>query len=169
MKTSSGSTALHSTRAQVKMFETIGVLVVFIVLLAGGGAFYFKMQESALQQELAKARQLRLLQSSLKATFLPELDCSFVGVQRENCIDFLKAEAFAGLSEEHAQYYFGLFGTSTVKLTSIYPDPSINVLLYNNPLEEYHSKIPARTPVLVYDPAQKTYAFGVLEVTSYAK
>lgn len=159
----------HSTKAQIKMFETIGVLAIFFALLVGGGAFYFKMQESALQKELAKARQLRLLQSSLKATFLPELDCTFVTVQRENCFDKLKLEAFENLSQKNKQHYFGLFGTSRITVSEVYPKPGFVKVLYDNPLEEYESKLVAQNPVLLYDPVTNTYGFGVLEVESYAE
>lgn len=171
MKTYSGKAALQSSRAQIKMFETIGVLVIFFMLLGAGGAFYFKLQESSLQKDLEKVRQLRVLQSSLKATFLPELDCSFVSVQRENCFDRLKLMAFANLTQDPQKMpqYFGLFGTSTVTVKEIYPDPGFFVILYHNPLDEYSSAKPSRSPVIIYNPITDSKGFGIIEVMTYSQ
>lgn len=158
-------------KAQIKMFETVGVLVVFFFLLISGTIFYFNMQESAMKKELAKQAQLKSLQSAQRAMFLPELDCSFVSVQRDTCFDRLKLDAFAGVRADDPRLqetYFGIFGHATVFVREIYPNQDFNVTMYDNPPEEYGRKIVSFSPVLLYDPVGKGSAFGLMEVITYA-
>lgn len=159
-----------NTRAQIKMFETIGVLVVFFFILIAGATFYFSLQESALQKELAQQAQLRSLQSAQQAVFLPELECSFVGVTRENCFDTLKLGAFSELMEEPANKdaYFGLFGYANITVWQPYPESGLDVPLYLNPPPEYRRILRSHLPVLLYDPVAKGFSFGVMEVITYA-
>ena len=156
-------------RAQIKMFETIGVLVVFFFLLIAGAVFYFKMQESAIEKDLAQQAQLRSLQAAQRAMFLPELDCSFVSVQRENCFDKLKLKAFQDVVQKPAnqEAVFGMFGYASIRVSQEYPDADFHVVLYEN-VPEYHGALKSFAPVLLYDAVAKQYSFGVMEVTTYA-
>ncbi len=153
------------------MFETIGVLVIFFFLLISGTIFYFNMQESAMKKELAKQAQLKSLQSAQRAMFLPELDCSFVSVQRDTCFDRLKLGAFAGVRADEAKLqedYFGIFGHATVLVRDVYPNQGFNVTIYDYPPEEYARKLVSFSPVLLYDPVSKGSSFGIMEVITYA-
>lgn len=153
------------------MFETIGVLVVFFFLLIAGAVFYFNIQESALKKELAQQAQLKSLQAAQRAMFLPELDCSFASVQRENCFDTLKLTAFRTVLEQDPQAqqaYFGLFGFATVSVREVYPQKTDPLVLYELLPEEYVSRnLTAFSPVLLYDAVTRDYAFGVMEVRTY--
>lgn len=158
-------------KAQIKMFETVGVLVVFFFLLVAGSSFYFYAQESAMKKELAKQAQLRSLQAAQRAMFLPELDCSFVSVQRENCFDKLKLNAFESVAKLRGgviEEYFGLFGSAIVQVKELYPTKDFVVTLYYNPPEEYTRASKSFSPVLLYDPVTKDSSFGIMEVTTYA-
>jgi len=79
------------------MFETLAVLVVFFFFLIFGASFYFKIQENSLLRELERSAQLQAVQTAQKALTLPELDCSFAGVQRQNCVDIDKVLKFTDL------------------------------------------------------------------------
>lgn len=155
-------------RAQIKMFETIGVLIVFFFLLISGTVFYFNLQESSLRKELAQQAQLRSLQAAQRATFLPELDCSFASVTRENCFDIYKLAAFAQVRDRYQSAYFGLFGYATVTVRQAYPAADFTTVLYDNPPEEYSRSLKSFSPVLLYDAATRDAAFGVMEVVTYA-
>ncbi len=158
-------------KAQIKMFETIGVLVIFFFLLIAGAVFYFNIQESALKKELAQQAQLKSLQAAQRAMFLPELDCSFVSVQRENCFDRFKLAAFQTVTQAQSrakEAYFGLFGYATITITEVYPQPGLSTVIYDHPPEEYVRALKSRSPVLLYDSVAKQSAFGLMEVTTYA-
>ena len=77
-------------KAQVKMFETIGVLVIFFFLIVLGLSFYFVIAKKGAVEQYEKAAQLKGIEIIRKAITLPELDCARVGVQVENCFDKLK-------------------------------------------------------------------------------
>lgn len=155
-------------RAQVKMFETLAVLVVFFFFLIFGASFYFKLQENALHRELDKNTQLRAIQIAQKSIHLPELDCSFAGVQRQNCVDLLKVQLLASritASDTAKLDYFNTFEYSTLTFTEVYPD-TITYIIYDKPQGDSVTTI--QIPVVAYRATDRGYAFGYLEVRVYA-
>ena len=160
-------------KAQMKMFENIAVMIIFFFLLVFGVSFYFTLQKASIQREIERINQLAAVQQALRLTFLPELDCSFAGVQKENCFDRLKVESFAGEKPETNIAYFNIFGYSNVTLKTIYPPASepdkIVKKIYSRTVAGSYTK--TQIPVLVCeegcDPLNLTYSFGILEVDSY--
>jgi hypothetical protein len=159
-------------KAQIKMFETIGVLIVFFVMLSGGTVFYFNLQESAVEKELAQQARLRGLQVAQRALYLPELECSYAGVPEQNCIDKHKLQAFSRILEQDSRLQeslFGFFGDATLNVTIIYPaTQTFFLVIYDRPPEQYKRKLVYQSPVLVRDPITRKASFGVMEVTTYA-
>ena len=169
-------------RAQIKMFETIAVLIVFFFLLFTGSIFYFAAQKSSLQKERVKASEEYALQIVLKALYMPELDCSFLVTQKDNCIDKIKLTKLAELmtSDETAQTdYYSEFGYATITVSEAYPRHT-NTTLYNNVLTKtekilgvdkevsaFTANITTQSPILLYDAIQDSYAFGIIEVNVY--
>ncbi|MBW2970035.1 hypothetical protein KY319_02835 [Candidatus Woesearchaeota archaeon] len=155
-------------KGQVKMFETIAVLIVFFFLLFTGAAFYFGAQKSSLQKERVKASEQYAFQTALKAFYLPELDCSFLVTQKDNCIDKIKMTKLAELinTNEKAQTdYYSEFGYSTITTKDVFTEEKWTI--YTNIPEDYTSKIKAQTPILLYDAWVDRYSFGVIEVDVY--
>ena len=157
--------------AQIKMFETVAVLVVFFFLLITGSVFYFGAQKSALQKEKVKVSEQYAFQVVLKALYLPELDCSFLVTQKDNCIDKIKLERLSKLinsSETVSADYFNEFGYASIAVSEAWPGDS-NWKLYENIPPDYLSKLVTQSPILLYDAWQDTYAFGVIEVSVYVQ
>ncbi|MEM4246720.1 MAG: hypothetical protein QXR48_00510 [Candidatus Woesearchaeota archaeon] len=157
-------------KAQIKMFETVGVLVVFFFILIGGTIFYFNMQKSALQKEMFKQSQLRSLKSAQRAVFLPELDCSFASVQRENCFDTFKLAAIRemGRDQNVREIYFKTFGYMNLSVREVYPGTGFDWVVYEMLPDQYSSALKSQLPVLLYNPVTRDSSFGVMEVTTYA-
>lgn len=164
-------------RGQIKMFETIGVLVVFFFLLTAGFAFYFQVQKSSISKNIEESYQQRAFNTALKAMYLPELDCSFLVTQRENCIDKIKAERFSSLARDNssaATFYFEEFGDSTLSVKQVYP-AGATIVLYSSKPEidpitgdpSSAESINTQTPILLYDAVRDDYLFAILEVTKY--
>ena len=153
-------------KAQIKIFETIAVLVIFFFFIAFGMNFYFVIQRSEIQKEISRVQDLRSIQTAQKATFLPELDCVVIGVQRENCFDTLKLDIIRPIigSPASVNVYVPIFGYSTLNVTQIYPSKR-NWVLYHRSRPGDQKRF--QTPVLLYDPGEFKYGFGVLEVTVY--
>jgi len=157
-------------KAQIQMFETVGVLVVFFFLLVAGAVFYFNIQKSSMQKELVQQAQLRSLQSAQRAVFLPELDCSFARVTRDNCFDRFKIAALHEIiaNDDHTrQVYTRSFGYANISVTEVFPGSGTTVI-YDYPPEEYRGILKSQLPVLLYDPVTWDAAFGIMEVTTYA-
>lgn len=160
-------------KAQLKMFETIGVLVVFFILLFAGIAFYFTAQTSAVQKEKREAQNQYAYQLSLRALNLPELDCSFLVTKRDNCVDSYKLSIFSKLlaqdadGDETRRLYFPEFGYSTITIKPIYPSGAARIL-YNNVLPEFSDNLTNKNPILIYHPLRDEYSFAFMEVNVYA-
>lgn len=156
-------------KGQVKMFETIGVLVVFFILLFAGIAFYFASQTSAVEKEKREAQDQYAYQMTLRALNLPELDCSFLVTQRDNCVDAFKLNVFSKLLTEQQtlEQYFPEFGYSTITIQPIYPQGT-PLILYNNIPNEYSQNLTNKNPILIYHPLLDQYGFGIMQVNVYA-
>lgn len=166
------------------MFETVGVLVVFFFLLGLGSLFYFGAQRTSLQREQAQAAEQQAFQIVLKALYLPELDCSFLVTQRDNCIDKLKMAELSELMRRNdtaKQDYFAQFGFAKITVGQKYPlsDEPTLVLYSNVPsevrtvggvereVEVFNTRTVTQSPILLYDAIRDEYNFGVIEVSVY--
>ncbi len=158
-------------KSQIRMFEMIAVLIVFLLLLSIGSIFYFRLQESSIKKEAVRAESLRSLQLFQRALFLPELDCSFVGVQKGNCFDVIKLRFFSELlqSEQLRIDYFDVFGLSKIRIKKVYPVASDWFTLYSNVPEKISSKLVSQSTVLLYNASSDVYDFGVVEVSYYGE
>jgi len=162
----------RSAKGQIQMFETVGVLVIFFFLLMIGAVFYFRAQNTSLQREGLQASNQRAFQTTLKALYLPELDCSFLKMQKENCIDLVKLQKFQEFLEENQnntqvmQDYFTELGFASITVSELYPQER-HPVLYDNPPDEFTDKIVKKSPVLLYDPLRDEYGFGIIEVDVY--
>jgi type II secretory pathway pseudopilin PulG len=162
----------RSRKGQIKLFESIAVLVVFAFLLVFGVNFYFTMQQTSVEREIARQQQLRVFSLAQKAAFLPELDCAIAGIQQEACIDVSKLRGFADVlqSPDAVQLYFPVFGWSTVTVTQIFPPKEVfRMSLYSNELRDQKSANRAQVPILIFNATTQNYGFGVIEVTAYEK
>lgn len=158
-------------RAQIKLFESLAVLVVFFFFLIFGASFYFKLQEASLKRQFEENTQLKVVQIAQKSLTMPELECSRIGVQRDNCIDYLKAIKFKELLDSGADVkldYFKTFEYSKITLHRVYPGPeAIDLYLRDDPENKQEERV-LQIPVLIYQPLSNEYAFGYLEVRVYA-
>ena len=154
----------------------VGVLVVFFFLLITAGAFYFGIQKKSVEDESLRAADMLGLQTSLRVMFLPELECSFLGTHKDNCIDVFKLSVFRDLLEDDdvREDYFSGFGFSTIKVRQAWPctPDSVRcggVVLYNNSLpgRDFSYVASSQSPVLLLDPYRDEYFFGVVEVDVY--
>lgn len=155
------------------MFETVGVLIVFFILLGMGIVFYYNMQQQSILEAAEEQAQLRSVSIAQQVSFLPELECSRNGVPEENCIDLIKLQkAYPHMRANMAQYY-DLFLHSKITLEKIYPSPQI-WQIYDSPSPEAVqdprgvSTKRIFVPISLYDPSQDTYSYAVMDVAVYS-
>jgi len=168
MKTKRADWLPGSKRAQIKIFESIGVLVIFAFLLVFGVNLYFTLAKTGIQRDYERALALHVFTMAQKAAFMPELECQITGISQAACIDLDKANAFSTLIAQDKTNYIAVFGWSTLTLKRIFP-PSQPIVLYENKLPGATRIRPERLPMQFYNPVTGTYEFGELEVVNYAK
>jgi hypothetical protein len=163
------------TKAQMQMGETIAVLVVFFFLLVIGLVFYVNIASTKAEESRYKNTELESVNVMKRALSLPELQCSHNNIVDEACVDRYKiiAARDAMLNSDVKASYFDLFGTSTISIIQIYPAPTTaaenTVLLYDYRLIEFSSRLNTSTPISIYNPLTKSYAFGIMETVTYGK
>ncbi len=164
------------SKAHVKMFENVGVLVVFFFLLGVGAVFYFNYQSQSLAVEQKKLLELRSLQLAEQMYNLPELDCHYGSVRIASCIDSMKLEIFKNLISGNKENYFDLFANSRISLKEIYPQEKQESILYEEkPLEKTVSRV-YKIPVIIFDATKQDEhcagqlgkcSLAILDVTYY--
>jgi hypothetical protein len=156
--------------AQIKMGETIAILVIFFFLIVFGFSFYVKMQKVGFGRQTKENLDMRSIQVAQKATFLPELMRSKDNVQSDDCIDLLKLTAFSNMLKnedgEYHKYYSNTFGASTLRVDQVYPAEK-SFLIYEQIPDGKFDVLVTRIPITLYNATADSYAFGVLTVTIY--
>ncbi|PIN80826.1 hypothetical protein COV11_03235 [Candidatus Woesearchaeota archaeon CG10_big_fil_rev_8_21_14_0_10_30_7] len=130
---------INERSGQIKMFENVGVLVVFFFLLMTGIIFYFSYQEKAINEqffELNKAKSFRVAEIVFS---MPELGCYYNNAHFYACIDEQKMIAFQKYAGDHPEVYFPILGFAEIKLDNqiIYeylPEKQKDVFAYNLPV-----------------------------------
>ena len=158
-------------RAQIKMFESIGVMVVFFFLVVFGLSFWFSSSRVVGERDVSRVIDLNALQIGQRALHMPEFECNLVGVSKDNCLDKSKVLNFASISsnEDARLTYVSIFGDSVVSVREVYPVSNFSAVIYDNKVLNASDVIAVQNPVLLYDSRLRQYSFGVLEVKSYAK
>lgn len=168
-------------RAQIKMFETIAVLIIFFILLAAGFGFYSNFERYSIQNEQLREESKNAIELAQRAALVPEFICSRE-VIIDNCFDLYKIQAFSEVlnqsSTSERMYYFYIFGMSNITIT-VYPLRDYNrssyelrsegerFTLYQNIPDQFTSKSVLFYPIIVYEPIYSINHFGVLQVEVY--
>ena len=156
-------------KAQIKLFETIAVLVVFFFLLVFGLVFYASTRVRTHVDSLDESFQLQVMNIVQQVNSLPELQCTSENIPTSNCIDKIKLEAFSQVALNKKTYYHTLFTYSDITVQQVYPaaDPPQTWAIYSNPRLEFTQKSKNHIPILLFDPIKRKYNAAVLIVEVY--
>ena len=163
-----GCIDMTQKKAQLKTGETIIVLIIFFILLAGGMVFYAKIQLFTGKQDLQEAQELDAIAVEQRIRHLAEIPCTIDATVVFDCYDLSKIEALQETIADNSLYYSSIvFKNSGVVVTSVYPT-SEEVVLYEYPYaSESSGAQPFRTPVTLYDPVTGSYSFGYITIEVY--
>ncbi len=179
-------------KSQMKMGESIGIIFIFILLVALGIVFWTKIKSATIQEQIGEEQTLQAIQVAQEISFLPEVQCSSENIISDNCFDIMKMEAMIEfltqppLNDEAMEYYSQVFRNSRLFVEVVYPYPGRNWTLYDNPLRlnsskgdanteaaniEFltYSKITTIVPVALYNSTSRDYYFGKLTVDVYKR
>ncbi len=154
------------------MGETIVILLIFIILVGLGFAFYARISKIQLAQEQFALEEQRAIQRVQTITHLPELLCSTDGVIANNCVDLYKVIANSnegGVFNVNNVFYEQLFGFSRITLYQLSgntdPQNPTTYILYTNEKGEEPSVF--YFPVLLHDSSQNVNHYALLEIKVY--
>ena len=152
-------------KAQIRMGETIAVLIIFFFLLILGAIFFLNVQKGKMSVETLKYVAQEGIKISQVISSFPELQCASNNIIEDNCFDIFKLNISAGNVITNTQYYYSLFRYSEIVVEEIFPTKRI-WSIYNNTL---NTSVPTYTwiPVLLYNATSKQNSFGVLSVAYY--
>ena len=124
-------------KAQIKMGETIAVLVVFFMLIMVGLVIYTHMREQSIEKKRIEEQELKGVEIATRISQLPDIRCDrSMCIGCTDAVDILKLETFLDeypegvnnpdppLNKTFATEYFNMFGESTITINMLYPDPS---------------------------------------------
>lgn len=143
-------------KGQIKMMETIGIMLVFFILLVLGMIFWGRIQQAELERMQIEFFEKRAIATALKAATLTELQCVGEGT---NCIDSLSIYQLSA-GEEH---YVMLFGQAMLEVQDLITGTKI--VLYNKTPEKWQRKTTISFPIILKNITKKH--FGVLNVNLY--
>ncbi len=153
-------------KAQIQMFETIFVVLIFIVFVGIGLIFYYVESKRNIDQKVGEFQSLGAIETTLIALNAPEFVCTSGEYMRNTCFDLQKVIAFESLrlrgSHYFSDYYFKQFGYSNITVTRIYPSPSLSWTLYSLSPDKSTQTNSFFVPVSLQD-GSKIY-LGVLKV-----
>ncbi|MFH1064245.1 MAG: hypothetical protein V1729_04150 [Candidatus Woesearchaeota archaeon] len=160
---------ISGKHAQMKMGETIAIMFIFFLLLIAGAVFYMNLQRSSISQDISQAYELRAVEIAQTISFLPEVQCTESNVVKASCFDIYKMIGMSVVSQttKGNTLYLREFGTTTIKLTKLYPGGG-NWVLYDNPKESFSSAPITNVPIMLYNSTSDKYYFGVLQITTYS-
>ena len=155
---------MKSRKSQIKMFETIGILIVFFFLIGFGLIFYTQMQGSGLNKLFQEEHELKSINVAQLTNYLPEIQCSSENILTENCFDIVKVESFSEVTPDNRLYYYNLFYSSNITVEQVYPEPTQNWNIYSSVPVDWRDKTVTHLPILLYDPIDKRYNTGVVHI-----
>lgn len=150
------------------MAESIGILFVFFMLLVIVMVFYARLQTGKVVEQKEEQFIKRSIEISQVVAFLPEVQCSRNNIVEDNCFDLYKIEALKNVNTEEKSrlYYYDQFEYSNITIQRVFPEGD-DVILYDNPKPGWTGKSVIPVPITVYDPVERHYGFGVLQVATY--
>ncbi len=156
-------------KAQLKTGETIIVMIIFFILLAGGMIFYAKINTYTSHKKTEETQDLNAIQIEQRIRNLAEIVCTIDASVIFDCYDISKITAIREVIRENSLYYNTvIFLNAKVTVTSVYPSEEI-IELYDYGYSETATAVePFRTPVTIYDPRDDSYNFGYISIEVYS-
>ncbi len=151
-------------KAQIKLWTTIAILIVFFVILMIGFIFYTQVERISLERSQTEADAARSIAVAQVVVNLPELQCSIGAVEKGICFDLYKVLVFEDISTHHWTHYYDIFGYADISVKQIEPTQYWD--LYNNPKKNASYTI-GYIPISLYNATNKEFLFGYIEVKSY--
>jgi hypothetical protein len=161
-------------KSQIKMMETISVLLVFLILLTFLLIFYIGMGKSSAGKAADEKSNLRAVEIAQQASYMPEFQCSSKNIITENCFDILKLRVFMQFTHNSLEgnkmlntTYYDIFKNSRISINELYPGDAEFIIYDRKPRKERYESRSSHIPISIYEPVLGEYYFAILEVEVY--
>lgn len=160
------SAGIKNKHSQIKMVESVFVVIIFIIILVIGIVFFSRFQESGARHRETERQLSESIQLAQTFASLPEISCSEGSVVSDNCLDLLKLEAMDMLSRTDNIFYYDLFRFGKITVEMLYPDEGERWVIYNQ-TKEGSGYFTMALPMVIYNPKEEERFFGLMEVRYY--
>ncbi len=150
-------------RAQMKMGESIMILIIFFFLLVFGIVFYAKYAVISAGSKQDENKGLQAIQLVQMVQSLPEIQCSVEGIIDYNCIDLMKVTALKDFTPEQKKIYSTMFPKTIITAEEVYPEKRRWQIYGDDVSGKSRSFFPV--PVALYNATSNEYYFGYLNIT----
>jgi hypothetical protein len=164
---------MNTKKSQLKIMETVFILIIFFILLMIGLIFYSNIEANSLAKINELDQQRNMLKFAISISNFPELSCTELTSElSEGCFDLYKIRVFSQLREDDEfkrdmiLNYFDLFGDSVITIREVFPDKA-EFMIFNKTLDGSKDIKYSFIPVIVRDPADKKDIFAYLEIRTY--
>lgn len=163
-------------KSQIKMMETISVLLVFMIIIVFVMIFYVNISSSSASLAKEDEANLKAVEISQKISFMPEFQCASKNIITDNCFDILKLDGFNNYVTNdidgqisYNTTYFDMFENSKIVVAKIYPATGDIWEIYDRkPSTRKYGGKTTFIPISLYDPNVNEWYFGLLNVTVYS-
>jgi hypothetical protein len=156
--------------AQMKMMESVLVLVIFFFLLVFGIGFYISFTRLSDKNKVSESSELYAIESMQRVKYMPELQCTKGGSEViPDCFDIYKIKAFKAIANNDR--YHRLYPGISINITQIYPPDKTfgkkGQMIYENRPKNATGQEFFFLPLSLYNPINRTYAFGFATIGVY--
>lgn len=178
----SASILRNKRKGQLHLMQTAFILIFIFIILFFGFVFYVNSKMSESEKDYRESSLKSTVAISNYFLSMPEISCSLKGDVKQSCVDFSKLLVFNASND--LDYYYDLLGNSKVSVYILYPsinpDPEMlctntnyenyncsKIMVYDNPLDDFHGSEPYYIPLSIYNPFDDNYFMGYAEVKVY--
>ena len=176
---------IKSKKSQLKIGESILVLLIFFILLTIGLIFYAKVQSHVAEQEMDEFNAKRTIDMALAVKFMPELQCTMQATEEFDCIDELKLKAFKAMMQSNdnpsfRRYYARMFPNAKISIKESFvpmgegiigDQEDGSILLFDNTYttEENATGVKRLSlPITIFNPITDSNSFGFIVLDTYS-
>ena len=155
-------------RAQIKMFESIGVLLIFFFLVGFGIQFYTNLQIQDLEDAQRKFNEISSIELASKVLNFPQLSCTQNNVRKPTCVDLYKIEVWDD-TEGLRSFLVSEFPSANITIKQLYPTVQ-DISIYSQQPDVPENELEViltNLPITIYNASSKTYNYGLLEVKRF--
>jgi len=157
--------SIHSQKGQIRLFESIAVLLVLVFLFVFGIQYYAGVQKNAYERMSDQFNRLDSIKAANQIMSSPFLVCSTRNIRSGLCLDKYKLQAVSD-PDADIPWPSGV-ALMNIRVEQTYPSLDSWQITNYQPAQNV-SSFATQFPVVIYDPFTFTNTFGFIEIRTYA-